>query len=412
MRLKLIESAILLVVVIFVGGCEPTCTDFDRLLGKFFGDAHYVRCVSGFVVEDSSRVGPGSIQTYSPRSAFDCGPSVNGQDPLPTPRSAAAVPNSTSSAVSPTSQAIAKSGASALAQGQYLQFGFNNGYVPPGALDPKIPVPAPASASLDPGSCSNSADVLFVNHLHGTITRLGRCPFTEKAAIPLVSRPLQVAVSPDGTFALVTSFDNAINFVNLLNNTVSFTLRTAASINPAGVAITPDGARAYVTSFNNINSVILVIDIASHQILATIPTGAWPQAVFLTPDGSQAWVTYPFQNEVDIFDTLTNTLSSARLVNFPTGIAFDSAGTRAYIGSNGGSQGLLLAFDTATFRQVDSYAVGNYPNDVSVLPGERFVVVNNFISANLSVVDTVTGMVMTQTLGSGATSSMGLALVQ
>jgi DNA-binding beta-propeller fold protein YncE len=195
-----------------------------------------------------------------------------------------------------------------------------------------------------------------------------------------------------------------VNFIGLTANTVSFTLRTDPSINPAGIAITPDGTRAYVTSFNNINSVILVIDIASHAIMSTIPAAAWPQGAFVTPDGSQLWVSYPFGNEVDVFDTLTNTQSTARSVNAPSGIAFNSSGTRAYVAS-GGTPGTLVEFDTATFQKLTSYTVGSYPVDVNVLPGGRFVIVNNFGSGNLSIVDTATGKVAS---GPSGAASLGL----
>jgi len=266
-------------------------------------------------------------------------------------------------------------------------------------------VPSSSNQSV-PSSCpANSPDVLIVNHGHNTVTRLGTCPFSSKGVLPVVSRPLQVAVTPDGLLALVTSFDNAVNFIDLATNSVSFTLHTDPTINPAGVAITPDGRRAYVTSFNNVNSVIVVIDIASHAIVSTIPAGAWPQGAFVTPDGSQLWVSYPFGNQVDVFDTLTNTPITSRAVNSPSGIGFNATGTRAYVAS-GGSPGTLVAFDTATFQKITSYTVGTYPVDVNVLPGGRFVVVNNFGSGNLSIVDTATGMVITGK--SSGTYSAGL----
>lgn len=185
---------------------------------------------------------------------------------------------------------------------------------------------------------------------------------------------------------------------------------TDPSINPDGIAITPDGKRAYVSSFNDTNSVILVIDIASHSIVSSIPAAAWPQGLSVTPDGSQLWVSYPFENYIDIFDTLTNTEVAPRPVNQPSGMAFNLAGTRAYV-TSGFGPGTVVAFDTATLKQIASYTVGIYPVDVSVVPGDRFVLVNNFGSANKSIIDTVTGMVVTSS-NNGASASTGLVLIQ
>ncbi|HEX5431013.1 MAG TPA: hypothetical protein VFW83_03545, partial [Bryobacteraceae bacterium] len=62
---------------------------------------------------------------------------------------------------------------------------------------------------------SNAPDVLIVNHGHATLTRLEPCAHIAKT-IGLISRPLEVAVTPDGSQALVTNFDNAISFINLI----------------------------------------------------------------------------------------------------------------------------------------------------------------------------------------------------
>lgn len=428
MRLKIIEGILLIAIVLLVGGCDGDCLDFDAFLYRLFIGQYAVHCVDDFLgnyhpelVKDPYGIlGPASFfvpaEQGQTASDFDCGTSVQSTTgpPLPHPKSQAAVPPGASSSPSAIAGAGPNSRVEPRASGQqYLRYGFNNGYVPPPAINPMIPAaidpsaPPPAvSASCAP----NSADVLFVNHLHNSVTRMGTCPFSTKAVIPLVSRPLQVAVTPDGSLALVTSFDNAVNFVNLATNTVSYTLMTSSSINPAGVAITPDGRRVYISSFNDTDPVILVIDIASHSIVTSIPAGAWAQGLYVSPDGSQLWVSYPFQNSIDIFDTATNTVVAGRGVNEPSGMAFNSTGTRAYVASGFGP-GAIVAFDTATLKQVASYNVGTYPVDVNVIPGDRFVAVNNFGSANLSIIDTVTGMVVNSS-SNGASSSLGLVLVQ
>jgi YVTN family beta-propeller protein len=141
--------------------------------------------------------------------------------------------------------------------------------------------------------------------------------------------------------------------------------------------------------------------------VATIPAAQWPQGAFVTPDGSQVWITYPFQNQIDVIDTLTNTDVGGRLVDSPAGIAFNPTGTRAYVTSGGGT---VTVFDAATLKQIGSYKVGRYPVDVSVGRDGRFVYVSNFADGTISVIDTVRGSVKTGT-SAGATV-MGLVQVQ
>lgn len=74
----------------------------------------------------------------------------------------------------------------------------------------------------------------------------------------------------------------------------------------------------------------------------------WPQRLYISPDGSQLCVSYPFQNAIDLFDTLTNTTVTSRGANAPSGIAFNAAGTRAYVACGTGS-GTVIAFETAAF---------------------------------------------------------------
>lgn len=415
MKIRIIEIAVLVsTILLFAGdGCDPSCLDFETSLNRFLGLSHYIHCVgspaTGYHAEEStlsislSGGGVSPVATYVPGSAFDCDTSDNGSGgPLPHMKSGAPIPPAPAPFDAKPGAARSPAAAAPL---RYRMYGYNDGYVAPGVIDPYIFVPSSSNQDL-PSTCpANPPDVLIVNHGHNSVTRLATCPFSSKATIPVVSRPLQVAVSPDGTLALVTSFDNAVNFIDLSRNTVSFTLKTDQSINPAGIAITPDGKRAYVTSFNNFNAVILAIDIASHAIVSTIPARVFPQGAFVTPDGSQLWVSYPFQNAVDVFDTLTNTLTTSLGLNSPAGIAFNANGTRAYVAS-GGNPGTLVEFHTATFQRLTSYTVGTYPLDVNVLPDGRFVVVNNFGSGNFSIVDTATGKVVTGQSGPFSTSLM------
>jgi YVTN family beta-propeller protein len=248
-----------------------------------------------------------------------------------------------------------------------------------------------------------------VDHPLGLVTRISTCPLQIKLTIPVATRPLQIAITPDGGTALVTSFDNAVNFIDLATNKVTFTLNTDSTINPNGIAISPDGTRAYVTSFNNTNSVVLVVDLGTRTVIQRISVDTYPLGASLTPDGSQLWVTFPFGQAVYVIDTLSSTIATLIPIPQTTGVAFNATGTLAYITSASGPPGAVVAVDTASFKVVKSYTVGLGPTDIVMSYADQFLVVNNNAGGSVSVIDLSKGVVNTTAVGN---SPRGIAFVR
>jgi YVTN family beta-propeller protein len=273
---------------------------------------------------------------------------------------------------------------------------------------PFLPFFTPPSTS--PPCDSSYPDVFQTIHTNSQVTRISTCPVQVVASIPVVSRPLQIAVTPDGLTALVTSFDNAVNFIDLRTNTVTFTLMTDELVNPNGVAISPDGTRAYITSFDSDDPVVQVIDMASRKIIATVMTTLqYPSGATLTPDGSQLWITGPLDYSMNVFDTLSNTLITSLNIGLTTDVAFNATGTRAYITSALNTPGTVVVVDTATFQTLTSYKVGNGPADIAMAPGGQFLVVNNDVEGSVSVIDLTAGTVSTTQAGANPS---GISFIQ
>jgi DNA-binding beta-propeller fold protein YncE len=235
---------------------------------------------------------------------------------------------------------------------------------------------------------SSYPDILQTIHTNAQVTRIHTCPFQIVARISVQSRPLQIEITPDGTTALVTSFDNAINFIDLSTNRVTFTLYTDFQYNPNGIAISSDGSRFYVTSFNDNAPAVLVYDMATRKLITTMSTAfQYPSGAILTPDGSQLWVTSPLSASVDIFDTLSNTRVATLNIAATTDIAFNSIGTRAYITSAATSLGKVVVIDTKTLQTVTTYTTGAGSSDIQMSFGDQWLVVNNSLDASISVID-------------------------
>lgn len=268
---------------------------------------------------------------------------------------------------------------------------------------PQLKLPAPATC--DP----SWPDVFQGNENASVLNRFSVCPFQIVQSIPIPNNTntLQVAITPDGSTAIATSFDSQVNFIDIATNTVTQTVLVDGSLNPDGIDISQDGTKAYITSFNNNtpSPVVLVMDLtqASKPIIAQIPTIQFPQGAALTPDGSQLWVTSPLSFDMAVIDTQTNTNAINLAIPNTTGVAFNSTGTRAYItsgsGQGPGQQGKVYVVDTGTFQTITTYTVGAAPSNIAMAYGNQWLVVNNNADGSVSVIDLVQNAVKTTNLG-------------
>ncbi|HZU27782.1 MAG TPA: YncE family protein [Bryobacteraceae bacterium] len=412
MKLKLIEAAVLLAILVFVLDCGalPACLDPTRSTWTTCG---YNPTTDKYVINTHDVDWNGEDTIINQQEVdFDCKPSDNGEGgPQTSQNTADTIPSSTGTHASSPGARVHPSSAPISRRDSGGSGSTAGGFLPVQWLNLPFTAIAPSSASAPPACDASQPDIVVVNHAAGTLTRMGTCPLAVKASIPLVSRPLQVVVTPDGKQAVVSNFDNYVTFVNLQNNTVLQNVNTPG-MNPAGVAVSPDGKTAYVCSFSATAPAVMVFDIPSRTMTATIPLNTqWPHSVSVTPDGAQLYVAFSDNDEVDIIDTLTKTDFAALNIPAPEGIDFSPTGTVAYIGSGGtNSTGSLVALDTKTLKTIKTYTVGSYPTDVRVMYGGAQVVVTNYLSNSISVVNTATGQVKTTSFGSG--SPMGLARVR
>jgi len=250
----------------------------------------------------------------------------------------------------------------------------------------------PVFPSSDSGkvslNCPATLGSYLVNHVEGTVTSFNLCPtLSVRKEIPVRSNPLQLAVTPDGTTVLVTSYDSALNFIDTATDTV-FTLNLPG-YNPSGIAISPDGTRAFLTHYLDSAPALLVIDIPNRKLLSTIPLPFnFPRVVVLTPDGAQAWVNYYSGTLVTIVDTLSGTVSANINFGVPIsmGMAFNPTGTKAFIA---GSPNTIYIVDTASLSILARVAVGGDPTDVIADPNGKVVYVNSGVTSGTWLVDPI-----------------------
>ncbi len=258
--------------------------------------------------------------------------------------------------------------------------------LPPLADVPFLPL-YPASQYPTQVPCTNAEpDVYMINHESGTVSRFNPCSGLLVASVFVFSSPLQVATTPDGSLALATSFDGALNFIDTSTNKANIV--QTPNLSPSGVTISGDGAYAYVTSFDDVNNFLAKVDLTQQKVVQTLRMPLqYPQSVNLNPEGSQAYVLFPFDLSVAVVDTLTMTVT--RMINLPGpafGTVFNSTGTLAFIGSRT-TPGTIQVVNTATYQIVKSITVGNNPVDLAIFGNDQLLLTGNFDGMSISVID-------------------------
>ena len=213
-------------------------------------------------------------------------------------------------------------------------------------------------------------------------------------------RPHGIAWLPDGRRVAVTSeTSRAALIVDVEAGTVEATIPTGAQGSHM-LALAPDGRRAYVANIGS--GSVTMLDVGAGTALATTPTGAGAEGIDVSPDGREVWVTNREANTVMVLDAATlavrDTLQSP---DFPIRVKLTPDGRHALV-SNARS-GTLRMFDTRTRRPVTTIpmtfdstqtrgtmlgdATGGVPIGIVIEPGGRRAYVANANADVLTVID-------------------------
>jgi YVTN family beta-propeller protein len=276
-----------------------------------------------------------------------------------------------------------------------------------------------AAKTVRPCNTASATRLLIAEVNRNTVAFVTTCPYAIAQRVTVGTGPLAVKVTPDGQFAWATNgVSSSISIINMSSKTVVGTIPLPAfngsPATPNTLAFTPDGSRAYVTNHDaNPGSVIFVIDVPNRKLLTTIPTDAFPASVAVTPDGSTVWVPNRGDSTITIIDTMTNTVTARIAADYPTGVAFNPTGTRAYVAEAelGSANGYLRVIDVSSTTAIARIPVGNLPHVVKVTPSGHYVFVTNLGSNSISQINPNTNTVI-RTIPVPGQHPLGLAFVR
>ena len=228
----------------------------------------------------------------------------------------------------------------------------------------------------------------MVNHSSATVTRYTSCRGPTVAVIPVAPNPLQVALTQDGSLAVVTSYDNAINFIDTSTNMA--TQLSTPSFYPSGVAISPDDSSAYVTSYIDSTGppALIRVDLITRQVAQDLAATVSISAVGGSNAGRSAGVCpVSISRGPDYCRHAHHDGSSHHVfagAGLWRGVQFHRALRLTW--DAGSSREAIQVIDTATYQIVKSIQVGDNPTDLFVLD-DRVLLTNNFYGQSISVID-------------------------
>ena len=291
------------------------------------------------------------------------------------------------------------------------------------ASSPRTSLGCPACST----TCTAHTEEAFVtNQLSDDLTIVNLATSTPVATIPIGGKPAGVAVAADGRFAYVASPDDkAVSVVDAAERKVVGRIEVGGG--PLGIAVTPDGATVYVADWYN--AAIRIIDAKTRAVTASIAVGASPSGLAVTPDGKLLLSADRDDDMVSVIDTATQTrLKTIKVGTRPFGVTIDGDGQRAYtanVGSNDVSvidlaearevgriktglrpyavalaqgkgfvtdqyDGTVTVFDVASLQPLTRITVGDYPEGIAATADGRRIIVANWESNILSVIDVAT----------------------
>jgi DNA-binding beta-propeller fold protein YncE len=243
------------------------------------------------------------------------------------------------------------------------------------------------------------------------------------------SEAIEVGVTPDGRFALVSMETSAQVDVFRLHGEASpsFVGAVRVGMAPVGMAFSPDGRTAYVTSevagavrpsrtgaggslrltTQGQTGTLSVLDVSKMEqdprraVIRTVDAGCSPVRVAVSPDGRTVWVTARGSDAVLGFSARALASDSGALVAVvdvgaaPVGLALVDGGARLIVADSNrfgtGSSASLAVLDTSAALAggpalLGYLPAGGFPREMTVGGGGSTLLVTNYDSGQLEAV--------------------------
>ena len=177
---------------------------------------------------------------------------------------------------------------------------------------------------------------------------------TVTTVLPLPSAPAQIAFSPSGATAYVTTDQGLWIFDAASDVPVGFVYGLG---DPHGVAVSPDGSTIYVTNTND--NVVDVINAESFKVTGTIPVGQLPWQLVVSSNGGTVYVANPNSDTISVISAKTDKVTSTiSLAGGPDTLALTPDGSELWV--CGLTSAVVTVFKTSNDSFVGNLNLGGY----------------------------------------------------
>jgi YVTN family beta-propeller protein len=262
-----------------------------------------------------------------------------------------------------------------------------------------------AALPADPVASLGNGTLIVLNKSDDSATLLDSLTGDRLSELPTGPGPHEVAVSPDGSIAVVANYghqtpNNTLTVLDLSACRATGTIDLGVHARPHGIQFTRDGRRLVVTTEGS-GSVLLVdlparrvlravetgqaishmlvlapreerayvanigsgsvsvVDISAGRVVATIPTGAGAEGLDLSPGGRELWVANRDADTLSVIDTASlEIVAELPCAGFPIRLKFTPDGTRVLVSN-------AKAGDVAVFDAAARAPLGRVPMELT-----------------------------------------------
>jgi YVTN family beta-propeller protein len=248
-----------------------------------------------------------------------------------------------------------------------------------------------AAAGLLLAAQLSAATLIVGNKAEATASLIDLGTGKVVATLPTGEGPHEVAVSPDGRWALVANYGTrerpgaTLTVIDVPAARVARTVDLGEHRRPHGVEWL-DGGRALVTA--EAGKALLEVDVAAGKVLRAISTGQEvSHMVAATPGGKRAFVANIGSGSMTAIDLA----AGKKLADVATGagaegIAVTPDGRHVWVTNR--EAGTLTAVDASTLEVVATVECPGFPIRAKVTPDGKHVLVSNARNGDVAVVST------------------------
>jgi DNA-binding beta-propeller fold protein YncE len=208
--------------------------------------------------------------------------------------------------------------------------------------------------------------------------------------VPAGREATAIAITPDGSLALVANTsDHTVTVLDLTQSIVGPGYTVHVGRAPVSVAITPDGTQALVSNYQD--ATVSVLGLTSPvQVQYTISVGRYPNWIAITPDGTKALVPLSGENVVRVLDLTQSTIGPGYTVpvgQWPLTAAVTPDGTKALVANNNENTISVLDMTQSTITQGYSVTGSLYPGQFAITPDGTRAYVTYWFEDTVGILD-------------------------